>query len=96
MYLFGSVHAANVKSYEFPEYFNKAFDSSDYVTCEYDSTIEQNGNEIIQALKMFYVDGSKLKDHVSSETYDKINKFLKENGIAKALESKGYKVEKIN
>ena len=77
MYLFGSVHAANVKSYEFPEYFNKAFDSSDYVTCEYDSTIE-----LLHALKNSEVDaaffsGNYIENFESMSGYENIEEETK-------------------
>lgn len=78
IYLFGSVHVADVNNYEFPEYFDNAFDSSDYVTCEFDSTVETNQTE--EMLKGIYLDGTSLKDHVSSETYEKLKTFLEDKG----------------
>ena len=78
IYLFGSIHVADVNNYEFPKYFDEAFNSSDYVTCEYDSTKETD--EVKEMLGQIYLDDTTLKDHVSSDSYEKIKNFFEENG----------------
>ena len=78
MYLFGSIHAANVNDYEFPDYFNKAYKEVDYVTCEYDSTNSSNLSSDIS--KFVYSDQTTIKDHISEESYNKITSFFEEKG----------------
>ncbi len=77
IYLFGSIHAANVKNYEFPEYFNKAYKEVDYFTCEYDSTNSTSESDLS---KFLYEDGSTIKEHIDEESYNKIKDFLDKKG----------------
>lgn len=74
IYLFGSVHAANADKYEYPDYINKAYDESEYLACEYDSTNSSNALEILSYF--VYEDGSIVKDHISIDSYNKIVEFF--------------------
>ena len=80
IYLFGSIHFANINDIEFPKYLMDAYNNSDYLACEFDinkflETVDQT--ELAQSY--LYNDGTTLKDHVSSEMYDKIVTWVKEN-----------------
>lgn len=80
IYLFGSIHFANISKIEFPEYLLNAYTDSDYVACEFD-VIEfmKNVDQQKLAEEYIYNDGTTLEDHLSKETYDKVIKYLKDN-----------------
>ena len=82
IYLFGSIHVASLGELEFPDYLMDAYNTSDYLAVEMDlvdymENATTNLDEIIK--QQTYQDGSTIKDHVSSDTYDALVKFMKEN-----------------
>lgn len=82
IYLFGSIHVASLGELEFPDYLMDAYNTSDYLAVEMDlvdymENASTNLDEIIK--QQTYQDGSTIKDHVSSDTYDALVKFMKEN-----------------
>ena len=77
IYLFGSIHAANAYELEFPNYLIDAFNDSDYLACEFDST--NNTEYVYNDLdKYYYSDNSTIKDHMSKESYETLINFLKQ------------------
>lgn len=78
MYLFGSIHMANMNDLVFPEYVLKAYNDSHYVACEYNIVKENTDMEKAQAMimQMLYQDGTTIKDHISEDTYNKLVDFL--------------------
>ena len=78
MYLFGSIHAADLKNVEFADYILNAYNNSHYVACEFDIIDYQNdqGRQVSDAVNMMYTDETSIKDHLSSDTYDMMVKFL--------------------
>ena len=82
MYLFGSIHAAMPSDLVYPEYVLNAYNNSHYIACEaniysYQQDIDA---QMELALKLRYMDGTTIKDHLNSETYNKIVNFLNEKG----------------
>lgn len=79
IYLFGSIHIFDVNKIEFPNKLIDAYNSSKYLAVEADIVSYMDNMNVEEYSKSFmYKDGTKLKDHVSKETYEKIVKFLKE------------------
>lgn len=60
-----------------------AFEASQYLGVEVDiSKIDQAEIQKFILEKGSYTDGTKLKDHVSADTYNKVTQLLKANGLA--------------
>ena len=80
MYLFGSIHVANVSDFEFPKYVMDAYNNSHYLACEFDIIAFQNDQEKLleQVTGLLYQDGTTIKDHLDKDAYEKLVNFLKE------------------
>ncbi|HIW34398.1 MAG TPA: TraB/GumN family protein [Candidatus Paenibacillus intestinavium] len=77
VHLLGSIHMGDAKMYPLRDEIEEAFDSSDHLVVEVNIAAgpdEQTVKEI-QALQL-YSDGTTLKDHVSAETYARVQSFL--------------------
>ena len=86
-YLFGSIHAGDDMVNHLPDYFEKAYSDSDMLAFEVDmsdvfSSITTDTKFLTD---MIYSDGTTIKDHISTETYDSIVQILKENGMYNAM-----------
>ncbi|UNK19128.1 TraB/GumN family protein [Paenibacillus sp. N3/727] len=82
VYLVGSMHIADDSFYPLRSEIEEAFVEADYLGVEID--ISKAANEEQQKLIMnmgMYQDGTTLKDHVSKETYAKVEGILKRNGM---------------
>lgn len=83
VYLLGSIHVANDKMYPLRPEIEAAFEASQYLGVEVDLTkVDQTEIQKFLTEKGSYTDGSKLKDHVSADTYNKVVALLKANGLA--------------
>ena len=83
VYLLGSIHVANDKMYPLRPEIEAAFEASQYLGVEVDLTkVDQTEMQKFLTEKGSYTDGSKLKDHVSTDTYNKVVALLKANGLA--------------
>lgn len=83
VYLLGSIHVANDKMYPLRPEIEAAFEASQYLGVEVDiSKIDQAEIQKFILEKGSYTDGTKLKDHVSADTYNKVTQLLKANGLA--------------
>ncbi|MFD1134735.1 TraB/GumN family protein [Paenibacillus urinalis] len=91
VYLVGSMHIADDSFYPLDPSYDIAFEDSEYLGVEIDLTQAQD--ETMQKMMLdlgMYQDGTTLKDHISSETYEELGEILVENGLEKdALD--GYK-----
>ena len=81
IYLFGSIHATNANDSQLPDYVMNAYKESSHVACEYDMVAQQTDVEAQQLImeSLRYSDGTTIKDHLSTDTYDHLIKFLKES-----------------
>ena len=81
IWLFGSIHVGKDEFYPLPDYVTKAFDNSDSLAVEFDIVaFEQDVSAQMQAITPFvYSDGTTIKDHISTDTYNKAVEILKEN-----------------
>ena len=77
IYLFGSIHQAKLSEFKFPDKVMDAYNNSHYLACEVDVIVYNNNvNQTEIANKMTYTDGSKIKDHISSDLYNKLDTYL--------------------
>ncbi len=87
LYLFGSIHVADERSLELPDYVMNAYEESDYIAAEFDlytySTDFKLAMEISR--RMILSDGTKTYDHLSQETFEIAKAYLKEKGMYNAL-----------
>jgi len=82
VYLLGSMHLADDSFYPLHPAMEAAFDEADHLGVEVDVT--KAADPEIQALILnlgSYQDGTKLQDHISKETYDKLAALLTEQGL---------------
>lgn len=78
LYLLGSVHLGIPEMYPLEKKIRDAFDASDDLWVEADTL---TGDMTVFTNQMMYDDGTTIKDHVSKETYEKLQQVLKKIGI---------------
>ncbi|WP_405081498.1 TraB/GumN family protein [Paenibacillus chitinolyticus] len=78
LYLLGSVHLGIPEMYPLQKNIREAFEASDDLWVEADTL---SGDMSYFANLMVYDDGTKIQDHVSKETYEKLQKVLKKMEI---------------
>ncbi|KOR75963.1 hypothetical protein AM231_25210 [Paenibacillus solani] len=82
VYLVGSVHVTDGNFYPLHSKYEKAFAEADYLGVEVDVTkAPDKEQQKIMKDMMKYKDGTTLKEHVSKETYAKVEDFLIKNGL---------------
>lgn len=83
IYLFGSIHVANLEEFNFPKYVVDAYNNSHYLACEFDIVEyeKDTAEQMNDVMKMAYTDGTTIKEHISGETYDKLVKFLTKKNL---------------
>ncbi|GIP45367.1 hypothetical protein J45TS6_38260 [Paenibacillus sp. J45TS6] len=84
VYLVGSMHVADDSFYPLRSEYEEAFAEADYLGVEIDisKAVDEEQQKLITNMGM-YQDGTTLKDHVSKETYAKLEEILKQNGMEK-------------
>ncbi|WP_270169041.1 TraB/GumN family protein [Paenibacillus sp. SYP-B4298] len=81
VYLLGSIHVAKKDMYPLRDEIENALIAADKLSVEIDLTrIDQNALAATTLALAQYNDGTTLKDHISADTYAKVQKFLKDNG----------------
>lgn len=96
IYILGTIHIGSLKNTKFADYVTKAFDESHYVAAEVDNEVENDDPEesLNEMMKMLYSDGDNIKNHMSSENYDKLMKFIDDNKLDDGMFNKdNYKLE---
>ena len=85
LYLGGTCHILRDSDYPLPAEFDQAYAKSEIIVFETDIG-KINTPEVQQMLltKMVYADGTSLKDHLSAETYEMLNRVCDKNGISLA------------
>lgn len=82
VYLVGSMHIADDSFYPLRKEFEEAFAEADYLGAEIDISKALDEEKQQQILQIgMYQDGTTLKDHISSDTYAKLEKILTDNGM---------------
>lgn len=82
VYLVGSIHVADDKTYPLQEKILDAYELSDAIAVECDVT--NISPEITEKMseEMVYTDGTTIKDHISEETYNLLVDYVKKYGIS--------------
>lgn len=96
MWLFGTIHLGDSRTSFLPKKITDAFDSCDALAVEYDlKKAEQMAQDKIHAaklaLRMSYLSGSKITDHVSEETYAAAVLALRKYGMHAVENYNGFK-----
>ncbi len=78
IYLFGSIHAANLDKTELPEYLENAYNNSSYIAFEIDVTKEDFAETMREQELIVYPGDDSLKNHLNPEIYKSLEKFIKE------------------
>lgn len=82
VYLVGSVHVTDDNFYPLHSKYEKAFAEADYLSVEVDVTKAPDEEQQKMVVDMMtYKDGTTLKEHVSKDTYAKVEDFLMKNGL---------------
>lgn len=82
MYMMGSMHALRDECYPLPDYVQQAYEQADVlaVECDISDTTASFSAALKQMEKMYYDDGTTLKDHLSEEQYNEIDSYMKAHG----------------
>jgi len=82
VHLLGSVHLGDATMYPLRDEIEQAFDQADHLVVEVNTAQapDEQTAKAIAALQT-YTDGTTLKDHVSAETYARIQAFLTDLGL---------------
>ncbi len=81
VYLVGSMHIADQSFYPLRKEYEEAFKQSDVLGVEVDISKVTEADQQLSLKLGMYDDGSKLQDHIAPETYARLGKVLKENGM---------------
>lgn len=81
VYLLGSIHIGVPEMYPMDPTVRDAFASADSLWVEANISIDDPELLAVMAETMMYVDGSSLSDHLSPETYEKLQQVLESLGI---------------
>ena len=80
IYLFGSIHFADIPKIEFPDYVMNAYNNSKYLACEFNLNKFLREVDQTELTKDYYYESpDSLDKHVSDESYKKIVKYLEDN-----------------
>lgn len=83
LYILGSIHVADDRASDMPDYVSDAYDESEYLCVEADTLAFASDyaaqKELAEAL--IYTDGTKISDHISAETYEAAKAILTESGV---------------
>lgn len=87
IYMMGTIHATDSSADVMPDYIEAAYADCDAVAVEVDITsLTDNIGELLSMSKDFmYLDGTKISDHVSEETYDAMYQLLDGRNMYPAL-----------
>ncbi len=82
MYMMGSMHALKDECYPLPDYVTDAYEQADILAVECDiSDISATFSASVELMdKMYYSDGTTLKDHISEEAYNNVDSYLEAHG----------------
>ena len=72
-WLFGSIHIGEEYFYPLPDYVISAYEGADALAVEFDIVAFEKdmSAQMEMAKKMYYQDGTTIKDHISAELYNK-------------------------
>jgi uncharacterized protein YbaP (TraB family) len=83
LYLLGSIHVGKDDMYPLNPIITDAFESSDILAVECDSTSVFQRPDYLQLMeKLMYTDGTDIRDHIPEDLYEKTDAFLREKGLS--------------
>lgn len=82
VYLLGSVHVAKHDIYPFSQQLKQAYSDSDILVVEANIVSDAEGIKYLQS-KAVYTDGTTIKDHLSKESYKKLEESMLKLGVPK-------------
>ncbi|MBN4078406.1 TraB/GumN family protein [Gammaproteobacteria bacterium AH-315-C21] len=86
VYLLGSLHAATIDMYPLPAPLYKAFDESNYLVVEIDINKIDAQTQMVAIQKHgLYTDGSRIDQHISKESWQKLKDYLKSRKMSEAM-----------
>ena len=83
LYMLGTMHMVTEETFPLPDYIMDVYNKCDGIAVELDiSEITGDIKKLQEFSKKFlYTDGTTVKDHISTETYEKLKKYMTENYI---------------
>ncbi len=83
LYLLGSIHAADERALELPDYVMDAYTESDFlaVECDVYGLLSDFEAQMELTSSMLLNDGTKVQDHISAETYALMQDYLEQEGL---------------
>lgn len=83
LYLMGTIHVGDERMKNLPLKVTKTMDACDYLAVEFDILeTENNTSELLETMQsLMYTDGTTIKDHIDSETYENAKKIMEDAGI---------------
>ena len=81
-YLFGTIHIIKSEEFFLPNGFNEAFNKSNNIVFEIDMSMLDDMEEVMSLLpKVMMKDDLSLRDLISEDEYEKVNRFFTEAGL---------------
>ena len=83
LYMLGTMHMVTEDTFPLPDYIMDVYNNCDGIAVEIDVSEITGDMEKLQEFfkKLLYTDGTTVKDHISTETYEKLKKYMSENFI---------------
>ena len=83
LYLLGSIHVGKDDMYPLNPIITNAFESSDVLAVECDTTTVAQRPDFLQIMeKVMYTDGTTVQDHIPEDLYEKTDALLQEKGLS--------------
>ena len=101
MYMMETIHVASDNSFSLPDYIMDAYENADGVAVEYDINKLSSSLTSLALYQnaLLYKDGTTVKDHLSSETYEKAKNYFDDLGVYNEQLDKyttGYWIQQLN
>lgn len=83
VYMMGTIHVGDDAVNHMPDYFERAYVASDAIAVEADIDAASTDTAQLTELagKLYYTDGTTIKEHLSTETYNGIVALLKQKNV---------------
>lgn len=82
-WLFGSIHVGQEHYYPLPDYITSAYENADAlaVECDVVSFASDIGAQTDAVMKLLYMDGTKISDHIPEDLYTQAVEVMKDAGL---------------
>lgn len=81
LYMLGTMHMITDDTFPLPDYVMDVYNNCSGIAVEYDISQITSDMQQMQDFyaKLVYTDGTTVKDHISSDTYEKLKKYMTDN-----------------